>query len=126
MPLTIQHLPFLIHILLETPASLNFFLRPSEQLSVPAPQAHAIIKQYAILLLSSNLVALVFLLRDVDETSRAVAGALGVYHFAPLVRAVSRLSAGRQYGKGLGGAGVHAVVHGVALGALGGLSLKLI
>lgn len=66
------------------------------------------------------------MLRDVNETSRAVAGALGVYHFAPFMRAVSRLSDGSQYGKGLGGAGVHAVVHGVALGALGGLFLRLI
>ncbi|KAH8684229.1 hypothetical protein BGZ60DRAFT_511295 [Tricladium varicosporioides] len=80
-------LPFWLHIIIELPASLNFFLRPSEQLPTPAPQAHAIIKQYAVLLLASNLIALTFALRPIDDTSKKVAGALAVYHIAPVLRA---------------------------------------
>ncbi|KAH7410831.1 hypothetical protein BKA64DRAFT_365152 [Cadophora sp. MPI-SDFR-AT-0126] len=115
---------FIIHALLELPASLNFFFRPNEQLSSPAPQAHALIRQYAVLLMSSNIVALVFAFRPVDEISRRVAGALAVYHAAPLVRAVGRIaSKGEEYGKGLGGPWVHAVVHAGALGTLGWLFL---
>lgn len=106
-------LPFWLHLLIELPASLNFFLRPSEQLSSPAPQAHAVIKQYATLLLSSNLVALVFMFRPVDGTSANVAGALAIYHLAPLTRATLRLVNGDGgYGKQLGGPVAHMAVHG--------------
>ncbi|KAH7346444.1 hypothetical protein BKA65DRAFT_502449 [Rhexocercosporidium sp. MPI-PUGE-AT-0058] len=120
----IINLAFLIHALLELPASLNFFFRPNEQLSSPAPQAHALIRQYAILLLSSNIIALIFAFRPVDETSGRVAGALAVYHAAPLVRAVGRITSKEEgYGKGLGGPWVHGVVHAAALGALGWLFL---
>ncbi|KAK0120012.1 hypothetical protein ONS95_011430 [Cadophora gregata] len=113
---------FLIHALLELPASLNFFFRPNEQLSTPVPQAHALIRQYAVLLMSSNIVALIFAFRPVDETSRRVAGALATYHAAPLVRAVGRITSHDEgYGKALGGRWVHAVVHAGALGTLGWL-----
>jgi hypothetical protein len=117
-------LPFWIHFIVETPASFNFFLNPSEQLSSPAPQAHAIIAQYAVLLFSSNLIALVFANRPVDGTSKLVAAALAVYHLAPLVRAVSRVMNKEQtYGKGLGGPWVHLGVHGICIFALLTLSL---
>ncbi|PVH87635.1 hypothetical protein DL98DRAFT_509854 [Cadophora sp. DSE1049] len=113
---------FIIHAILELPASLNFFFRPNDQLSSPAPQAHALIRQYAVLLMSLNIVALIFAFRPVDETSRRVAGALAVYHAAPLVRAVRRIASQEEgYGKGLGEPWVHAVVHAGALGALGWL-----
>ncbi|KAK2627774.1 hypothetical protein QTJ16_002420 [Diplocarpon rosae] len=139
MPLALPpalNIPFLIHVFLETPASLNFFFRPNNQLSSPAPQAHALIKQYAVLLLSSSLIALVFAFREADDTSRRVAGALAVYHVAPLMRAVERIGAGvegkkereREALRGVGGRGkaegdlggpwVHAVMHASALGAL--------
>ncbi|KAL2069576.1 hypothetical protein VTL71DRAFT_14255 [Oculimacula yallundae] len=124
MPIT--NLAFLIHALLELPASLNFFFRPNEQLLSPAPQAHALIRQYAVLLMSSNIVALIFAFRPVDETSRRVAGALAVYHAAPLVRAVGRIRAsGTGYGKEFGGPWVHALLHSGALGALGWVFLGL-
>ncbi len=117
-------LPFYLHILIETPALLNFLFRPSEQLSTPAPQAHAVIRQYAILLFSSNLIALIFALRPFDSTSRNVAGALSVYHLAPLVRAVARVVDGDVVcGKGLGGPIVHAVMHSVCFAALVGAFL---
>jgi hypothetical protein len=107
-------LPFWVHVFVETPASLNFFFNPSEQLSSPAPQAHAIIKQYAVLLLASNLIALIFALRPLDQTSRNVAGAFSIYHLAPFARALSRIFAGDQlYGQGLGGPWLHLFVHGL-------------
>ncbi|TVY87843.1 hypothetical protein LAWI1_G006763 [Lachnellula willkommii] len=87
-------LPFWLHLLIELPASLNFFLNPAEQLSAAAPQAHALVRQYALLLFASSLVALIFATRQVDRTSRNVAGALAVYHLAPLVRAVTRVLGG--------------------------------
>lgn len=120
----LSKLPFWLHILIELPASLNFFFNPSEQLSSPAPQAHAIIKQYAVLLLVSNLISLIFALRPLDRTSRKVAGALALYHLAPLIRAASRIG-NDQYGMGLGGPIVHMIVHGLCfLGLIGLYSLK--
>ncbi|KAH8789025.1 hypothetical protein F5882DRAFT_402620 [Hyaloscypha sp. PMI_1271] len=112
MPRLLLTLPFWLHFLIELPASMNFFLNPSEQLSSPAPQAHPIIKQYAVLLFVSTLIALIFALRPIDGTSRNVAGALSVYHLAPLVRAGSRIAEGSgEYGKGLGGPMLHLAVH---------------
>ena len=48
-------------------------------------------------------------------------GALALYHFAPLVRAVSRIAEGELgYGKALGGPVVHLIVHGLCFGGLAG------
>lgn len=83
-----------------------------------------------------------------DTTSQLVAGALGLYHVAPLVRACGRIWSEREvkrsevvrketgerrdvrlrvgggkWWKDLGGAKVHLLVHGLALGALGSLAL---
>lgn len=82
---------FLIHLLVEIPASINFLLFPNAQLSIPQPNAHAIIRQYATLLISTNLVAAAFAFREPDKLSGKIAGALSVYHVAPLIRAYSRL-----------------------------------
>lgn len=124
MPRVPSTLPFWFHLLIELPASINFFFHPSEQLSAPAPQAHAIIKQYAVLLFVSGLVALIFALRSVDAASRNVAGALSVYHLAPLVRAGSRIMEGNwAYGKGLGGPIFHLMVHTVCCVGLLGIFL---
>jgi hypothetical protein len=116
LPLT---LPFWFHSLIELPASINFFFNPSEQLSSPALQAHPIIKQYAVLLFVSALIALIFALRPTDGTSRSVAGALSVYHLAPLTRAGNRIVQGSEYyGKGLGGPIIHLVMHTVCFAGL--------
>jgi len=125
------HLPFLLHLLIELPASLSFYFSPSSQLPRSTPSAHALIRQYAILLLSTNLIALIFLLHPPPTDSVAellrgnVAGALAVYHVAPVVRAVSRIigGAGRGEGRrggwrGLGGPWVHLVGHSGCLVAL--------
>ena len=117
-----QNVPFWLHILIETPASLNFFFNPSEQLSTPAPQAHVIIQQYALLLLATNLIALIFALRPLDHTSRNVGLALSVYHLAPFIRAALRILAGdHQYGRGLGGPWLHLIAHGACFAAFIGL-----
>lgn len=69
MPLDPRY-PFWVHGLIELPAGLNFLLRPSEQLSSPAPQAHPIIRQYGTLLLSSVIVALIFGTQPISTSSR--------------------------------------------------------
>jgi hypothetical protein len=83
---------FLVHALLETPATLNFFINPSGQLSTYSPQAHAVIRQYAVLLLSTIVISLMFAFRPFDELSGQVAGALALYHVAPMLRATGRLN----------------------------------
>jgi hypothetical protein len=83
--------PFLVHAILEIPASVNFFLNPSGQLRIYSPHAHAVIRQYAVLLLSSVIVSLLFFMRNPDELSGQVAGAFLIYHLAPVVRATGRL-----------------------------------
>lgn len=111
--------PFLLHALLELPAGINFLLRPYEQLSSPAPQAHSIIRQYGVLLLVSAGIALIFAARPVDGTSRNVAGALALYHLLPMNRAWVRVAAGEShYGKGLGGPRVHLTGHLICLASL--------
>lgn len=115
-PASLQLNPFLLHALIEAPASLNFFLYPSGQLEIDAPQAHAVIRQYAVLLFSSILVSSIFAFRPFDELNGQVAGALAVYHPAPIVRATSRLM-GRQRGwQPL----LFVAVHGICLAGLVG------
>jgi len=92
---------FLLHALIEVPACLNFFLFPSGQLGTPTPQAHAVVRQYAVLILSSILVAMSFVRRPRDEVSARVAGALAVYHLAPSIRSASRLRRQAQSGERL-------------------------
>ena len=101
---------FLLHLIIETVASINFILRPSATLLLPQPHSHAVIRQYALLLISSNIIAAVMLNREVDSMSGKVAGALGVYHFGPVVRAISRIVQRRSAG-GLDGPWLHAFAH---------------
>lgn len=82
---------FLLHFILELLAGLNFLFRPSHQLSRPAPQANALIRQYGALLISSALICHVFAGRDVDIVTCRVAGALSLYHLAPICRALGRV-----------------------------------
>ncbi len=113
------NVPFLLHILIELPASLNFFFRPSATLKVKQPHAHAVIRQYAILLLTSNLIAGIFLFAPSDAVSSNVSGALALYHFGPLVRAGCRIWDWEGSSKeGLGGPWVHLVLHMICAGAL--------
>lgn len=110
----LRALPFILHILIEVPASINFFVNPNQQLqlSAPSPMADAVIRQYATLLFVSAIIAFVCVIRPIDVTSQRIAGSLALYHLAPLARAASRLLQ-REAGLegGLGGPLVHATVH---------------
>ena len=99
MPLSIAVWPFVLHILIELPAGVAFALFPSATLSTPQPHAHPLIRQYALLLLSTNFIAAVFVFRDretgpvshaLSGVERWVAGSLALYHIGPLIRAGCR------------------------------------
>ncbi len=100
-----------LHLIIETTAALNFFLRPSATLSISQPHSHGIIRQYALLLLTTNIIVAVVLKRAVwDAVSAQIAAALALYHVGPFLRAVSRISRGDP-GDVLGGAWLHSFSH---------------
>lgn len=82
---------FLLHICIEVPATCNFALFPSGQLGQRTSHAHAVVRQYALLLFTSILIAIIFLQRPVDALTGQVAGALAIYHIGPSLRSISRL-----------------------------------
>lgn len=118
--------PFILHIVIELPAALSFALFPSATLSIPQPHAQAVIRQYALLLLSTIIIAAVFVQQNQKGhgpkmPERGVASALALYHLGPLVRAVHRF--GRKQGTGRGFLGqpwLHVLVHVLCCLALGG------
>jgi hypothetical protein len=110
--------PFLFHIIIATPAGLTFIFRSSRQLSPLTPAARLILQCYGGCLLFTNLIALIFLTRPFDETTRLVAFAFASWHLWPSYRAVVRIQRGidtqGQLGGTLGEPVVHLVVHLVA------------
>lgn len=88
-------LPFVLHIMVETPAALRFLFTPDAQILHPQPDARSIVRQYAVLLFSTVLIALICLLNHRQRISRLVAGALSIYHIAPILRAGTKLSNSR-------------------------------
>jgi hypothetical protein len=114
---------FSLHAIVEIPACLNFLLFPDDQLPRAAPQAHAIIRQYAVLLLSTVVISIAFTFRVLDATSGKVAGALAFYHIAPLVRALSRITSAAPSDTQdlplLKNPLLHFVLHSICLGSLG-------
>lgn len=82
---------FILHIIIEVPAAINFMSQPSKQLGRPTPHAHAIVRQYALLLLSSIMIAVIFTSRPIDDLTRGVAGSIAIYHVGPFLRSWSRL-----------------------------------
>lgn len=87
----LSKLGFLLHICIEIPAFVNFILFPSKQLGQLTPHAHPIVRQYALLLLSSIIIAACFLPRQHDNLTSQIAASLAIYHIGPSVRSVSRL-----------------------------------
>ena len=111
--------PFLLVILIELPPSILFLVKPDGQFPVIEPQARAVIRQYALLLQTVNLIALICCIRPVDETSRLIAGAMSVYQVGPSIRAAFRMARGEKWlGGSLGGPLVHFVVHVTCLASL--------
>lgn len=119
------HLPFLFHIIVEFPALVGFFLRPSATLAAPQPHAHAVIRQYALLLTSTNLIAGAFLFNPSSPLSAQVAAALALYHVGPLMRASNKIRAGEGRRGDWGGPWLHLGVHGICAAALMGEAFQL-
>ena len=118
----IPALPFWLHFFVELPPSVVFLVKPDAQLAAPQPHARPLIRQYAALLFSMNLTALIFAWREVDETSQLVAGAMAIYHIAPIIRALHRFRHGentmlrsQRRSHALGGPGLHLLVHSICL-----------
>lgn len=121
--------PFLANVVVEVPAMLNFALRPDDQLSSPAPQAHDIIAQYACLLMVYIQVSIIFIFRPLDATTGYVAMALAVYHVAPTIRALKTLmhhETGLGSGLRLGGPWLHLTVHAICFFGLMKLGLRIL
>ncbi|KAK3303281.1 uncharacterized protein B0T15DRAFT_269735 [Chaetomium strumarium] len=129
----------LLHLIIETPASLSFLLAPTAQLPGASPEARLILRNFGGLHLATNLLCLVFLLRkptaagndggDMEQLTAMSCVCLATYHVWPLYRAWARMTGygginvGRKQKKVLGGPAVHLVVHVACLAALlgGGL-----
>jgi hypothetical protein len=142
---SLHKLPFWLHSLIELLPSIVFLVNPSSQFyaskipsdlpsdcplchsstATPTPGAEAMIRQFGVLLFVSVLISTIFAIRNVDKTTRQVAAALTLYHFAPLVRAVSRLQGGETgwLPHDMGGPWVHLIVHIVLVFALGSVAL---
>ncbi|KAH7019328.1 hypothetical protein EDB80DRAFT_869992 [Ilyonectria destructans] len=86
MPISVSTSPFLCHILIETPAALTFILRPSSHVSPLPPSAALLLQSLGGLLLASNLIALIFVRRPLDDVARHVALALAFWHMWPCYR----------------------------------------
>lgn len=99
LPIANASWPFILHFLVEFPAILAFGLFPSATLRYCQPHAHAVIRQYALLLLSMNIIVASFILLYPDANpigkegllERRIAGSLALYHLGPSVRAICRI-----------------------------------
>lgn len=96
MYLTWASVPFLLHIIIDFPAAIAFAFNPSGTLPVMQSGAHAIIRQYALLLMCSNFIAGSLALQDsqlpgLNPVSQGVALSLAVYHLGPAARAIGRV-----------------------------------
>ena len=112
-------LPFILHLVVEGPASVNFLFRPSCQFSVLTPHAHAVVRQYAFMLISSNIIALIIILDQGCNygTVKRISGALAIYHLAPIARACGRLQQPKSFSNGYEPS-VHLIAHLICLIAL--------
>ena len=116
---------FALHILGETPAAIFFFFRPSQTLRTPQPHAHGVIRQYALLLMATNVIAWAAYHRESDEFTKSIAGALVLHHVGPVIRAFARGTSGAP-GRKVGWPLVHAVFHLICILLLSNSFLDLI
>ncbi|KLU89232.1 hypothetical protein MAPG_08206 [Magnaporthiopsis poae ATCC 64411] len=142
----ISKLPLILHILIETAAARSFIFQPQSQLPLDQArdgdggatrrEADLILSNLGGALLTTNLVALVLVLRPddqaLDRTGRLMALALASYHVWPAYRAISRIfflrpvapsRATMRVDAPLGGPPVHLAVHTVCLAGLLGSGL---
>ena len=112
---------FLLHAAIETPAAINFLLFPNDQLSSPSPQAHPVIRQYAMLLLSTVIISFIIAFKPLDIVSGKIAGALAIYHCGPLIRATCKLASRKRLRERslLGQPWLHLILHSICLVSLG-------
>ncbi|KAK4242796.1 hypothetical protein C8A03DRAFT_39952 [Achaetomium macrosporum] len=132
----------LLHLIIETPASLSFLLASTAQLPGASPEARLILRNFGGLHLATNLLCLVFLLRkpaaaglgngDIEQLTAMSCVCLGTYHVWPIYRAWARMTGHggidvERQKKVLGGPAVHLVVHVACLAALlgGGLAMLM-
>ena len=111
------------HCLVETPALVGFIYQPSLTLTTHSPQAHAVIRQYGLLLLCTNLLIVLILMYEPTQDEpwqtsyrqfeRHVAQVLMLYHMGPLLRAMGRIRAGETQHKILGGPYMHMALHAI-------------
>lgn len=86
-------LPLLLHVAVESAAATSFICKPSSQIKEPSLEVQLVLQSLGGLLLSTNLVSLVFIFRPgFDTTSRLVAASLASWHLWPMRRAWVRLS----------------------------------
>lgn len=117
MEVLVCQLPFILHIVVESPAVLAFGLFPSSTLTRPQPHAHAVIRQYALLLLSSIIIAAASLvqsgrtLHEPTPAGASTAFAFALYHLGPVARAWARLRTKRNRGSLFVHPVSHLVVH---------------
>ena len=125
-PRSLGSVPFILHIVIELPAAISFAFRPSATLSIPQPHAQAVIRQYALLLLSTIIVAAAFIPQNrkgdrPKMQEQGVASALALYHLGPLIRAAHRSRGGEGTGRYLlGQPWLHVLVHVLCCILLGG------
>lgn len=126
-------LPLLLHTIIETAAALSFICKPEAQLPAASDDARLILQSYGGLLLSSNVLCVLFLARPgLDSATGLVALGVASYHLWPARRAFVRIRRGigigigaeqRRQARVLGGPAVHFVVHVVCFVALMGTGL---
>lgn len=115
-------LPFVLHLVIETAASMSFLLEPNKQLPDCSPATKLVLQQYGGLLLATNYICVIVIFHPTldDGTQRMLAAALGSYHYWPCRRAYSRLRhkvPGDTVGTtALGGPAVHLAVHILCIG----------
>lgn len=127
---SLASVPFIFHIVIELPAAISFAFSfaffPSATFPVPQPHAQAAIRQYALLLLSTVIIAAMFVPQDRKGDGprmqeRGVASALALYHVGPLIRAAHRSRRGEGTGRPLlGQPWLHMLVHVLCCLSLGG------
>ncbi|KAI6753332.1 hypothetical protein HG531_005501 [Fusarium graminearum] len=102
--------PFLAHALIETPAALTFILKPSTQLQPLPPSAALIVQSFGGCILTTNLIALIFLRRPFDHVAQHVALAFAFWHIWPCYRAYMRMNVSEQSESRLFNIDIHIVV----------------